>query len=276
MQTYEGIVRDRRNLSPHLLSITLGGLSGWTSAGIPDEYVRLNFSYRGQNASRVYSVFDHRTIGGDQHVEIVVAVHDGGIGSDWARECRPGEPISISAPHGFYAAPSAVPWQLLVCDLTGLPAASRILRELRPHQHADVHVVLMDPSDVMSLHSPADIAVSWQVVETPQDIPDAMAAAVVEAPLLNDANVADQYVWVAGEARASRLARRWLRRELYWPQSSFYTCGYWQVDAHRKAVRYEQVAAEVARKSREARAVAGEDEAAYADALDDIYESMGL
>ena len=84
------------------------------------------------------------------------------------------------------------------------------------------------------------------------------------------------YVWLAGEARASRAVRRHLRRELGWPQADFYTCGYWQIEAEKWNARYEQVADEVQAKAREVEQKVGDDQGAYLDALDDIYESVGL
>mgnify|MGYP006325587353 CR=1 FL=1 len=77
-------------------------------------------------------------------------------------------------------------------------------------------------------------------------------------------------------SRASRAVRRHLRRELGWPQSDFYTRGYWQVDAEKWAARYDEVAAVVTAKAEEAQQLVGDDEGAYLDALDDIYESVGL
>jgi hypothetical protein len=70
--------------------------------------------------------------------------------------------------------------------------------------------------------------------------------------------------------------RRHLRRELGWPQSDFYTCGYWQVDAEKWNTRYEEVADQVIAEAHEAEARAGGDEGVYLDALDDIYDKAGL
>ena len=86
----------------------------------------------------------------------------------------------------------------------------------------------------------------------------------------------DRYVWLAGEARASRAARRHLRRGLGWPQADFYTCGYWQIDAETWNARYQEVEEVVVAKAHEVQARVGDDQGAYLDALDDIYESVGL
>ncbi|MFO6452286.1 MULTISPECIES: siderophore-interacting protein [unclassified Aeromicrobium] len=296
MKTFVATVLGRRVLTPHLVSITLGDIDAWESTGIPDEYVRLLLPPRpgapvvlpeiGEDWSitypegaeelvpRVYTISDHRIVDGRVRVDVDVALHDHGIGSDWARTCEPGDRVGILEPHGLYRPAADATDQLLVCDLTGVPALARILRGLEPGVRADVHVVLTDAADEVPLPSVADVTVTWQVVENDHDIPDAIEAVVRGRDLPVDPS--GRYVWVAGEARAGRATRKHLRRELGWPQASFYTCGYWQIEAEKWNARYEQVAEQVQAQAMEAYQRAGEDEGAYLDELDTIYESVGL
>ncbi|MEV7397941.1 siderophore-interacting protein [Aeromicrobium sp. NPDC092404] len=293
MKTYAATVLGRRQLSAHLVTVTLGGLDGFVSTGVPDEYVRVLIPPAGaelaipqidddwtvtlpegavEPESRVYTVSDHRVVDGDTRVDLDIALHDEGVGSDWARTCQPGDRVGMIEPHGLYAAPAGVGWQLLVADITGVPAVARILRGLQPGQKADVVIVLTDPGDEIPLPSAADVEVTWQVVDRETDICDALAEAVTS----RDLPAEDRYVWLAGEARASRAVRRHLRRELGWPQADFYTCGYWQIEAEKWNARYEEVAAEVMAKAKAVEQEVGDDQGAYLDALDDIYESVGL
>ena len=174
-------------------------------------------------------------------IDLDIALHDEGLGSDWARTCQPGDRVGLIEPHGLYAAPAGVGWQLLVADITGVPgrgpdpARARAGPEGRGRHRAD------RPADEIPLPSPADVDVTWQVVAKDTDICDALAEAVTS----RDLPAEDRYVWLAGEARASRAVRRHLRRELGWPQADFYTCGYWQIEAEKWNARYEQVADEV-------------------------------
>jgi hypothetical protein len=133
--------------------------------------------------------------------------------------------------------------------------------------------VLTDADDEIPLPSAGDVTVHWQVVERATDICEALSAAVMERQLPTEGS---RFVWLAGEARASRAVRRHLRRELGWPQSDFYTCGYWQVDAEIWNARYEEVADQVIAEAEEAQTRVGDDEGAYLDALDDIYDKAGL
>jgi NADPH-dependent ferric siderophore reductase len=293
VKTCTATVVGRRRLSAHLVTVTLGGLDEYASTGIPDEYVRVlipptgaelalpvideewNISYPEGAVEpdfRVYTVSDHRVVDGDTRIDLDIALHDEGVGSDWARRCRPGDQVGLVEPHGLYAAPDGVGWQLLVADVTGLPAVARILRGLSPQQKAVVHIVLTDAGDEIALPSLADVDVTWQVVPKETDICEALAEAVTSRDLPSS----DRYVWLAGEARASRAVRRHLRRELKWPQADFYTCGYWQIEAEKWNARYEQVAEVVLQRTAEAQQTIGADQGAYLDALDDIFESVGL
>jgi NADPH-dependent ferric siderophore reductase len=162
--------------------------------------------------------------------------------------------------------------QLLVADITGVPAVARILRGLDPGQRVEVVIVLTDAADEIALPSAADVEVTWRVVAQDTDVCQALADAVTSRDLPGG----DRYVWLAGEARASRAVRRHLRRELGWPQSDFYTCGYWQIEAEKWNARYQEVASVVIAQAEEVQQQVGDDQGAYLDALDDIYESVGL
>ena len=295
MRTHRAKVLGRRQLSANLVTITLGGLEGYCSTGVPDEYIRVVLAPEGaelalpeitddwtitypdgaaEPAMRVYTISDFRVVDGAAQIDLDVALHDVGIGSQWARTCRPGDEVGVLEPHGLYAAPAGVAWQLLVSDITGLPALARILRGLEPGQRVEAEVVLTDPADEIALPSPADVSVRWTIVERETDICDALTRAVTSRELPVDGE--PRYVWLAGEARSSRAVRRHLRRELAWPQSDFYTCGYWQIDAAKWDARYKEVADEVTRAAAAVAERLGDDQGAYLDALDDIYDRAGL
>ena len=293
VRTFRAKVVKKTLLGPHLISVTLGGLTGYATTDIPDEYVCVLIPPPGQALvlpgisddwvvtypegviepnQRVYTVSDYRVVDGVVEFDLDIVVHDDGVGCSWALDCKRGDEVGLIEPHGLYAAPESVGWQLLVSDLTDVPALARILRGLQTGQRVDATVVVRDGADEIALPSPADVTVTWKVVATENEITDALTAAVINCAL----PPSDRYVWMAGEARASRVVRRYLRRELGWPQSDFSTCGYWQIDSAKWNRRYEQFAEEVMIKSQEAQAKASGDEGAYLDALEDIYESVGL
>lgn len=293
MRTFRAKVLKKSRLSNHLVSVTVGGLTGYSTTGIPDEYVRVLIAPPGEQLvlpeisddwvvtfpegatqpdQRVYTISDYRVVDGMVELDLDVVLHEGGIGATWAQDCEVGDEVGLIEPHGLYAAPDGVAWQLLVADMTGVPALARILRRLQPGQKAEATVVVTDAADMIPLPSAADVSVNWKVVATENAISGALTEAVTSVELPDS----DRYVWMAGEARSSRAVRRYLRRGLGWPQSDFYTCGYWQIDAEKWNKRYEEVAEVVLTKARVAEAETGNDQGAYLDALEDIYESVGL
>lgn len=284
-------------VSAHLVRVTLD-VDGFVSTDAPDEYVRLlippagaelalptideswNVTYpegAQEPTSRVYTISDHRVVDGVPRVDVDIAVHERGVGSDWVRRCVPGDRVGMVEPHGLYAAAPDCAWQLLVADITGLPALARILRGLRAGQRAEVVAVVTDPADRIDLPSAADVELTWIVADDERHVSDLLSAAVCERELPGEDAPGGRYVWLAGEARANRAARRHLRRELRWPQRDFYTCGYWQIDAERWHARYAEVAETVGAQARQAYVELSErDQGAYLDAVEDIYERAGL
>ena len=273
MKSYTATVLDRRWLSAHLVRVTLGDLQDFASTGVPDEYVQVIIPAAGTNPTgRIYTVSGHRRTDDGSEIDLDVALHDASAGSVWATSCRPGDQVGVTEPHGMYAAPEGVGWQLLVADITGLPAVARILRQLVVGQRAEVVIVLTDDSDQIPLPSAGTVDVNWHITAGVAGIAETLIAAVTAADVPAD----DRYVWLAGEASASRAVRRHLRRKLGWPQSDFGTCGYWQMDAAAKSRRYAEVADEVTERAAAARQQFAYDEGAYLDALDDIFDSLGL
>lgn len=293
MNTFAATVTGRRALSTHLVTISLEIDGDFAGTGVPDEYLRVLIPPAGtelvlptidenytvtfpdgaiEPASRVYTISDLRIADGRTEIDLDIALHDQGVGSEWARRCAPGDRVGLVEPHGLYAATPDVGWQLLAADITGLPALARILRGLEVGQRVNAVVVLTDEGDRIALPSPADVEVNWIMVDHESLISEALSGSVAGADLPVD----DRYVWFAGEARASRAVRKYLRRELGWPQSDFYTCGYWQLDAEKWNARYEQVAEQVTAQAIEAQQANADDEGAYLDALDDIYDRAGL
>ncbi len=294
MKTFAATVLGRRRLSTHLVRISLEVEGDLASTGTPDEYLRVLIPPAGtelvlptidasytvtfpagtiEPAARVYTISDLRVTAGRRELDLDIALHGRGIGSDWARDCEPGDRIGLVEPHGQYAAAADVAEQLVVADITGLPALARILRGLGAGQRARAVVVLTDDGDRIALPSPGDVEISWIVVDGESLISEALSGAVLTAELPSSPK---RYVWLAGEARASRAVRAYLRRELGWPQSDFATCGYWQLDAERWSARYAQMAEQINAEAAEAQRAHPGDEGAYLDALDDIYDRAGL
>jgi NADPH-dependent ferric siderophore reductase len=216
---YDAEVLRREQLSDHLIRLTLGGdgLSGFTSTGVPDEWVGLVVP--GQFQSRYYTV--RSWSGGELVVDVVV--HEVGLVTEWAvRDCV-GDRVTITEPKGSFAMPDGATWLILVGDLTAMPAMARILEDVEVPTR-----VWAEVADELDGYLPAGPAVTWL---TPPREGESRLAEVVERI---DWPSGDGYFWMAGESGQMRAIRKHLMRERRLPSTAYDVMGYWRGGAMRQ------------------------------------------
>jgi len=226
-QQYTAEVVAREQLSEHLVRLVLGGpgLSGFTSTGIPDEWVGLVIP--GQFQSRYYTV---RSFDGAELV-LDVVVHDVGLVTEWARRSGPGEvvgeQVTVTEAKGSFAMPPGAGWLLLVGDLTAMPAMARIAESVEVPTRIWAEVPAGAPAELAD-YLPAGPEVTW--LEQPGDGQSALAA-VVEGI---DWPEGEGYFWMAGESAQMRAIRKHLMRERQLPSTAYDVMGYWRGVARRQ------------------------------------------
>jgi NADPH-dependent ferric siderophore reductase len=272
-------------LTPVMRRIVLGGpgLADFRSTGHADEWFRLVFPAEGasvvgqpqlvngvgrfadpQPISRWYTVRRWDPNRGQLSVDVVI--HGHGTATEWAVHVEPGAEVMISSPAGRYQPKPGVSWQLFIADLTGLPAASRIISALPPGMSARAILEVPNEACTVAIDTRADLKVSWIYNPSPDVIPSALAVASRSLTLPGGRG----YVWMAGEAACSRDIRRYFRHELRWPSRSYDIVGYWRPDAEAYLQRYTQIEAEVA-EIYEASQRAGRD---LEETVDDVFAVM--
>lgn len=218
--THQVTVLSRTVITPHLVRLVLGGdgLAGFTSTGVPDEWVSLVVP--GQFQARYYTV---RSLDADGMV-IDVVVHDEGLVTGWASTDCVGDRPTISDPRSSFALPADAGWLILAGDLTAMPAMARILE-----QHPGLPTtVLAEVPDPMPDYLPSGEAdVHW--LPRPGHGSD-LAAAVVETPFPEGPG----YFWMAGESAQMRAIRKHLMRERKLPSHGYDVMGYWRGVAKRQ------------------------------------------
>jgi len=219
---YAATVLRRDQLSEHLVRLTLGGLDGFESTGVPDEWVGLVVP--GQFQSRYYTV---RSWDGAELV-LDVVVHEVGLVTEWAaRECV-GDTVTITEAKGSFAMPDDARWLLLVGDLTAMPAMARIAESVTVPTRIWAEV----PDDTRPIlaggYLPEGSDVTW--LEPPGAAQSALAA-VVEGI---DWPEGEGYFWMAGESAQMRAIRKHLMRERRMPSTAYDVMGYWRGVAKRQ------------------------------------------
>ena len=211
-QSYDATVTAREQLSPHLVRLTLHGLEGFASTGVPDEWVGLVVP--GQFQSRYYTV---RSWDGTSLV-IDVVVHEVGLVTEWAsRDCA-GDRVVITEPKGSFALPPDAAWVLLVGDLTAMPAMARIAESV-----TDLPIrIWAEVPDVLEHYLPSEAEVTWL------DPPAAGSSRLAEIVADIAWPTGEGYFWMAGESAQMRAIRKHLMRERRLAPASYDVMGYWR------------------------------------------------
>lgn len=241
---HEATVLARRQLSPAMVRLTLGGegMKAFASSGVADEYLRLFFPHaetgqlhlphiengrwhypdgRDKVCCSTYSVRRYHADRGAVDIDFVL--HEGGRASAWAQSAQPGERITINTPHGLYAPPRDTQWQVLLADATGLPALSRILEQTPEHVRSTVFVEIAASTHQLSLPAHPKASVTWLVNSGNGVAPSRLG----ELMRSLDWPRTPGYVWAAGEQKAVRAMRKFLRGELNYPAERYALVGYW-------------------------------------------------
>lgn len=213
---FSGTVMRHEWLSEHLVRLVLGGVDGFASTGVPDEWVALTVP--GQFQTRYYTV---RSWDG---VELVldVVVHEEGLVTEWAQGPCLGDVVDLSAPKGSFEPPAGARWLVLVGDLTALPAIGRIV------ESTDLPVTAYVESPDGAVSAYVDAPVTW--LDPPASGASGLAQLVRGLTWPED----DGYFWMAGESAQMREIRRHLRHDLGRPSSAYDVMGYWSGSRGRR------------------------------------------
>ena len=247
MKIHRGIVTAATPLSPNLIRITLGGpgVEDFVSTGTGDEYVRVFFPHGSdptevslpvpagdwwetpegspQAPMRTYTISAVRQ--DPVEIDIDFVVHEAGVAGPWAARAQPGHVLGLNSPTGLYAPPADIGWQVLVADLTGLPAVQRIVAQTPRGLRTRVVLEVPSEQDRIAVETNDDVTVTWVVGGNghgPSTL-GRLVRSVVDERLPLDQG----YIWVAGETAALRDVRKYLRKELGLPATRFKVVGYW-------------------------------------------------
>jgi NADPH-dependent ferric siderophore reductase len=204
---FDAVVRAREVLGEHLVRLELEAPAGFTTTGVPDEWVALTVP--GQFQTRYYTV---RGLTGST-LTLDVVVHEAGLVTEWAQTDCVGEVVGLSAPKGSFSPPPDAGWVVLAGDLTALPAMARIAET---HEVAALHAET--PDQPLPAYTTAEV--TWHHAE-PGTSNLAEVVRGIEWP------DGPGYFWMGGESAQMRDIRRHARHDLGWDTRSYDVMGYW-------------------------------------------------
>jgi NADPH-dependent ferric siderophore reductase len=249
-------------LSPNLRRIEVGGagLRALASSGRPDQRVVVALPLPGQDDTppprwtgtlwdysrshqppplRNYTIRAWQP--DEPRLTIDFVVHGHGVASTWAEQARPGSLVYVAAGNSWYAPPPECDWQVLVADLTGLPALARILagRPSGETPSLETHVVIEVPDAQDAADLDLDGVASCEVIVAGGPVPSErrLLAAVQRMRPPGGRG----YVWAAAEAGTTRAARSHVRTAWGVPRAHGHLVGYWRHDHEDWLTRYAKV-----------------------------------
>ncbi|MDO4254487.1 MAG: siderophore-interacting protein [Kocuria sp.] len=181
-----------------------GGTVAWTEEAIA--------------LARTYTVRSFDADLGELAIDFVL--HGTGLASSWLRRVTPGESVYLAGPKVSAAVPTDTDWMLLVGDDTALPAIARCLEDVPAGTRVRAVVEVPTEADRQSLHTQADLELTWVVRDAGEDL--------VETVKAIDWWDGEPFVWVAGEANAIKPLRRWFKQERSVPREHTDISGYWR------------------------------------------------
>lgn len=252
-------VRAVQRLTPHMLRVVLGGLdlSRFRSSGAGDERLIVVFPPSGASEPpppvrmpdgtldypdrtacppmRSYTVRAWDPVAGQMTIDFVL--HPGGVAAPWAIRARPGHVVYVTEAGGWYAPPVDAQWQVLLADLTGLPALGRIVEETPAPLPTVAIAEVPETADRQNSLANWGADVRWLTGTGNGLGPSRLLTALREL----DLPTGPGYVWFAGEAGESRSVRRYLRHQLGWTNEHFTSLGYWRIKQEEWLSRYERI-----------------------------------
>ncbi|MGV9799645.1 siderophore-interacting protein [Mycobacterium sp. NPDC003449] len=265
--SYASVV-ETKSLNARLIRITLhiDDPSALDVRPAADSAVGVYFTADPDDEGRNYSVRSQR---GDL-IDLDVVRHAHGPGTTWAEHTAPGDRVRLDHARSWYRPDPAADWQLLVTDLSGLPATARILEELAPTVPVTVIAEIADHIDLDYLPQHPLLRMIPSIGTGNGHAPSQLAALVRDLTLPGGRG----YCWFGGEAAESRAVRKHLRR-LGFVRDQYDITGYWRADSETWDARFAEVESVVLPVYERALAAGRGDKIAFEE-FDDALERVGL
>ena len=243
-----------RQLTPHLLRVTLAGdFTGFQSPGY-DDHVKLFFPDPATGVltlptgnppvlrqgppdgardavkpiARDYTPRHFDAVA--QTLDIDFALHGSeaemGPATRWASRAQTGDTLHLGGPRGSTIVPLAFDDYLLIADDTGIPAVSRRLEEFPAGTRVIVMIEVDSPAERLELDSQADARIHWVYREC-ENLNDALRRMHLPQTAM--------HAWVACESGLAKLIRSQLIDDHGLNPAYIRASGYWrrgEVAAH--------------------------------------------
>lgn len=217
-------VQQVQSLTPRMLRITLAGeeLDGFVSPS-PDDHIKVFFpGTDGEEAKRDYTPRRFDVAGRTLWIDF--ALHEGGVGSNWAQQAKPGDTIQIGGPRGSTSISAPGAWWLLIGDETALPSVGRRLEEMPAGTRVLTLMAVTSSEEEQKFTTSSDATAHWihrHATQAADPAPFLKAISYLTLP------AGPGFIWIGAEEEVSRAVRshfidtvghsaEWIKASAYW------------------------------------------------------------
>lgn len=237
-QPRELTVINKTLVTPNMLRVTFGGENIHT---IPEDqesgYVKLIFPREDQKSLfRTYTIRYQR----DNEIDIDFVLHeDGGPASTWAKNAQPNDTILVGGPGPKKLIEESADWQILVGDMTALPAMSVNLEKLPLDAKGYAIIEVISEDDIQALQHPSGIELKWVVNPHPGENSSFLVDQITSLPWPKGS----VSVWAACEFASMRALRSFFKNDTNVEKENLYISSYWKLgsneDQHKEVKRID-------------------------------------
>ena len=251
-------VRERIQLSPHLVRIIAGGpgLAEIEPNGKTDAYSKMLFcqpdtpltppydldalraelSPEQLPSTRTYSIRRFDAAAGEIWIDFVTHGDDG-VAGPWADRAQPGDAVVLRGIGGGYAPDPSADWHLLAGDEAAIPAIAAALEAMPADAVGTALIEVGGPEDELALAAPEGIAVRWVHRGA---APAGTSSVLVDAVRAAEWRPGRVQVFVHGERGAMKALRPYFTDERGLNRAQLSLSPYWAYGRREDAFQAEK------------------------------------
>ncbi len=191
---------------------------------VPGYFIRLGVGFDDDNISlkdkvRSYSVWNINK--SDAIIDVAIATHSNGIGSNWVKKCAVGMEVFFAWKKGTFVLDNSADSYLMIGDLSALSHFYIIKRNLAAEKQVEGIVYSRHREE---FYADTDGRFSLGTYEFPQNPYDEVVAKI---PQLVSSMKGRKMVYIAGDSRLCVALNQYFRKELNWESNQIKTKPFW-------------------------------------------------
>ena len=223
----EAVITEKVKLSEAAFKIRLENENIGKTNFIPGSFLRMGFGIGRDELSlkdkmRSYSIWD---IDKDKsYMDVAIAIHSNGIGSQWIKECHVGEKVYFKTKKGNFLADASADSYMMVGDLSALSHLYMIRRNIGKDKQVES---ILYSQDKQELFPDVDGTLPFDFYGLPKNPSEDIIAMIREKVSIFKGK---KMAYIAGDSRICATLNHFFRQELNWETKQVKTKPFWNPD----------------------------------------------